>query len=421
ALYGETIDDEDPDKIIRLGTKCSSAKVEATDGETSWRWERDRRKGAPRLRLYRDGALQDGSRTELQARINELLGIDFQAFRNTSMYAQRDNKRFAEPEVTDAQRKEVLQRILRTNIYGVCHAWTKEQNLDLKRSESSLSATLATYRARVDEIDLDGLEAETSAWDDERRDRVVAARESARAFLTEAKTLRASAPDLDDIETRLASLRSERAERSKSASGIDAIEASITTLQERVNDIDVEVRTAEREAQSIDERLAALEGESTCPTCSSSLAEGSTAHEHVVQMRADFETKTDEWRDASKRLSVARASLADEFKRRDAARRASREVRRHDDLIANALDELNEGRDHGRRVDVVAASARAKLDEAKSIAAETNPHTSRLETARARVDELNALIETTQAELDAVTNRRAHFEFWMRGFGPTGL
>lgn len=420
TLYGETVDEEDGDKIIRRGAKCARGVMEMSDGEVAWRIERERRKGAPRLKLFRGGVAQEGGRVELQQRINALLGLDFQAFRNTALYGQRDLKRFVEPDVTDAERKDVLQRILRTSIYGTAHEWIKEQNLELKRRQAALAADIATHQARVDENDVDTLEAEATAWDEDRAERLAVARENARALTAEARALSVDLPDIEGIDARVASLRSRRATVARAAEGIEALDKEVSRLHTALIKSEVDARTAERDAQSLDERLTALEGESACPTCSSSLHEGE-AHDYIAQMRVDFESKTDAWHVATEAASTARKALTDAQAKRDAARRAERQLRGIDDEIASTLDELNEARAHDHRVSNAVAAAHEAVGEVRAIIAESNPHTARLESARERVAELSALIETAQAELDDVTRHRAHYEFWLRGFGPTGL
>lgn len=420
TLYGETIDEDDPDKIIRRGTKCARSVIEAVDGETRWRVERERRKNAPRLYLFRDDVKQEGSRVELQLRLNELLGLDFQAFRNTSLYGQRDLKRFVEPSVTDAQRKDVLQRILRTNVYGVCHAWIKEQLAELRVQANELSTVIGTTNARLEELDVGSLEAEVTAWNDERRSRVIEARERSRALLVEWRTLRGAAPDVTRIEAALMKLRADRASAAKVADGIEASEADVSSRQDEVNTATVNERTAQRAASEAEARLTALEGESKCPTCGDDLTDGRGAM-HVDGLRAHFGVESEEWEHASELATAARASLTEAQERRDVARRAQRSLRRFDDEIAVKRDALAEARAYDERVGGVFTAAHDALNEAKAILAESNPHDARLGAARARVGELTAIVDAKQRELDDVERQRAHYEFWSRGFGPTGM
>lgn len=420
TMYGETIDGDEGDAMIRLGTKCARGTLECLDGETQWLIIRERRKGAPRLYLQRDGVAQAGSRVELQARINTLFGLDFPAFRNTALYGQRDLKRFVEPSVSDADRKEVLQRILRTSIFGTCHDWVKEQKTELKKQSDALLEGIAKHSARLEEIDLPALETEAAEWGDKRRARVATARSRIKTLTEEAKELRATAPLLAPIETSLAKLREVRVEVEVLADAIESLDEAVSKCQAVFLDAEVNRKTTERARLDLDERLTALEGEDTCPTCGSGLHEGA-AHDHIAKMRADFASADEAWNDAVDAVSKARAMGADANRKRVAALAAGRQLRVIDNDIAVKLDELSEAREHDQRVDNAVIAAQAAVAEVKAIAAESNPHTARLETAKARVDELERKREQEQIELDEVNNERAHYEFWMRGFGPTGL
>jgi DNA repair exonuclease SbcCD ATPase subunit len=420
AAFGETVDEDDPNHVIRVGSSLARTVLEIVDGSVKWVVGRQRRKSGPKLSLYRDGVKQSGSRGDLQHRIDQLLGLDFLAFRNTVMYAQRDTKRFCEPGVTDAERKEVLQRVLRTAVYGSAKKWIDEQLALFRKQQAELSAEARAVDARLEENDVDGLQAEHDAWEEGRAERLGEARTAAAKGVENVKKLRAARPNIDVLETAVSTAEALKHGLEKDSKGLPALEKDAAALWKDCNAAQVSMITSERRAQGIDQQLTDLEGLSACPTCTSSLVDGK-GHDHIQSLRSSFETATDEWHDCSTRYQALKDQLQAAEKLRDTARKAKNALSGAVESVSKAREAVTKARQYDERLSNAEASARDALARAKAILAESNPHTTRLTAARLRAETLDVEQRRLAEQEDDLAREMAHYDFWTRGFGPSGL
>jgi len=156
CLYGDTIDGERGDKVIHKGAKRAKV-VTLLDGD--WKVDRQRAKGSPKLQLIQpDGKAWQGSKEDIQAKVIEMVGVDFKAFKNTVLYGQNDSARFANPKTRDGERKDMLHRIMRTEVLKQCHDEIKVQAKVVKDELKELATEIETLEARVHEHDLDGIQ-----------------------------------------------------------------------------------------------------------------------------------------------------------------------------------------------------------------------------------------------------------------------
>lgn len=419
AAYGKSVDDADGDEVIRHGTKMAQTKLRFADGYEA---TRERRKGTGKLKLTKDGVDVVGSKEELQARIDGLMGMDWQTFRNVAMYGQRDTKRFVHPDTTDRERKEVLGRILNTGIYGVAHLWVKEQVLKFRKEGDRLQTEREKAQARIDEYDVTALKAERDEWEVARKARVAAKGNQARELVEEAKELLKDPPDVAALEARLAELK-ERQRAAKALEGdIDALETVATKLRQDQFEVASKAtvaRKAHEAAERAYERVTA-EGDDVCPLCTGSLKSGGAAA-HIAELKADLDAKAKALKAADKAATTA-TSAADEkhaeLRRARAALKASRDEA---EAIPDVQQEIADAK-------AVAASAAAKREQAKlaletaqAIKAEANPVIAQIERAKERVKKAKDDIAKLDVELDAVRSEIAHHEFWQKGYSPSGM
>ena len=360
-----------------------------------------------------------GSPKELQDKIHELLGLDWNGFRSTLMFGQRDTARFIHPETSDKDRKDILHRIVSTGVYGLALDWVKQEAKGVKAKVQTKRDALAANRARLEELDLDELKASVKRWEEKRAARKQEATDTARELVAEAKRLKEEVPDTSAMESRLAEAQEAR-ERSK------ALRRDVASKQKLVNELAVQHQNAANELRShrADEaraqtKLDKLDGE-RCDLCHSSLEKGEAAKhiEHLREIAKDAEkmlATAEELMDAKeKALKKAKKELAG----------LEAELSTADELADEAGDlteKIAEARNTTTRATAAAARARDALKTAKTIAKEENPHTASLERARKRRVELKETIEKEEGELEALVLDAAHWEFWVKGLGPSGL
>lgn len=417
--YGESIDGKDGDEVIRSGTKCATVKEWFEDGEDEWCVTRTRRKGQPRVALRRVGDEKDwdGSRKDIQAKLDAIMGLDFQAFRNTVLYGQNDHKRFTAPATSDAERKALLHGILRTSILGKCYEWAKAEHLKLKREADGLENEIGELQAKVGEYDIDALEQQQSEWGDKVAARVRTIAQEARALLESAKKVSGKSSDSAQKQQELAEFAepevdaAEKVQQRAFAARGEAGEV-VTACERTLNE-------AELACDQVDTELKRL-GKDKCPTCTTPLDEG-VAAEYITLLRGERNVKQAIYDAAERAVTAAKDQRA-----------ASGRVYDHaDDVLGKERNKAHQRDELAAEVaalEAEAAKAEGLVQQAKDKAAEAreaqeapNPYTEQLEAAREKVAGYKRDIKAKRKELGGANTERAHYQFWVRGFSNQGL
>lgn len=420
AAFGESVDGESGDAVIRDGAKSAATRLRFTDDDGSvWTVERERRRGAPKLRLLRDGKAVPGKRAELQERIDALLGVDWHTARCTSLYAQRDRSRFADPNTPDSERKRILHGIIRTAVYGLAHDWVKRLNLDLKRELDESEAKAEKIRAQIAEHDLEGLEASRDKFESERRERVKELGDEAASLAAAAKRLRKGAPDVVGLKRRLVKLREQQKAAETARKQERELNKALEPASEALHAARRRATEARRALEAAERELSRLAGE-RCPTCTAPLSKGEAAR-HVAGLKAAAEA-------ARLKVEATKPAVLDAERAHESACDAAQAA--HDraealevdpDAITKAADELSAARTVRERIRSMTERARDRLQAAKRLRSESNPLDAKITEAKARIRELESALDETKERQESLALERAHVEFWARGFGPHGL
>ena len=427
CLYGESIDSYKGDKVIRRGAKM--AEVTATfgrDPSKPWALTRTRKKGAPRLKLISpEGKEHPGKRDEIQARVIEMLGLDFTAFRNTVLYGQGDITRFALPTTKDVDRKDVLHKVLRTAVLKTCHDISKERGADLRKRIKDLDSKLSACRARIEEHDLEGIQAYHDEWEDDRQGEIGQLKLEAREYKEQAEAEMESGDgeDVEGLEDEVGRLEAVAEDGRLADIELEKIEQSLEEAEEAERKAQRDVDKAQDKVDHAEEALAQLDGDE-CPVCTSPLDEG-VAGEHVGDLKTKLmvgekerdkaEKKHEKASEALKKLRIKRRQLKERSTEGRSAATRRGELR---EQIAEAKAEAEQAE---ARAQHAIAMARDRLKQAKAKAAEVNPYAARLKEARARVKQLTKQAEKVDRHAGELRNDLAHFEFWIRGFSNQGL
>lgn len=419
AIYGKAVDGHDGDEVIRHGQKRAETVATFTEGYVV---TRERKKGAPKLKITREGVPVEGSRDELQALIDRLMGMDWQTFRNVTLYGQRDNKRFVHPDTTDRERKEVLGRILNTTIYDVAQGWIKGHVKRLKADVDRIRGDIDKAQARLDEYDLDDLRVREVDWDKARRERMKKQGAQARALLQESKELLKDPPDVKALEARLEELREQQRAAKALEADIMVIEPIATELRNKQFALQSDlsgIRKAHEAAEKAYERVTA-DGDDVCPLCTGSLKSGGAAA-HIAELKADLDMKAKALKTADKAQKEAQAKADEkqaELRRARAALKVSREAA---EGIPDVQEEIAAARALTARAASKREQAKLALETAKTIQAEANPLSDQIARAEERIEKANEQLRTGRAELKTTTHELAHYEFWNKGYSPSGL
>lgn len=423
GLFGQTIDGHDGDAVIREGQKKAQVKIRIRDSDGSvFTVLRSRRKGSPKVELWREGASEaiPGSKDEIADQIHRLVGMDFNTFRNVVLYGQRDLQRFVAPETSDADRKKVLQGILRTQIYSAAHDWIKKQLTELNTKIAVQKAKIDRSNARIEEYDLGSIAAEARAWTVSRDEAAARARTMAKEAFQEAKRLKSETPDLNKMAKELVVLRHNGSKAKDIEAAIDLVDLS---LKGRAEFYKVKVKDSaliKYKITSIENQLATLDS-GVCPVCNTP-ATGADYRKHVAELKEQ---------EAANRIDLC--ANADVLLRLDAEMKklrfdrselVSKNLEDSEGIEAKIVEKREEiARAEGSKGLASAALKRANelLAEAKSKKEQESPYTKRLEAAKVRLRELRAEVFVATSELAGLETERLHYEFWNRGYGPSGL
>jgi len=430
CLWGETIDGEKGDKVIREGQTSARVEVRLREAPKQfWTIWRERRKGSPKLGLTQpDGNGFKADKKAVQDKINELLGLDYHAFKNTVLYGQGDISRFAHPRTKDADRKAMLHCIMRTDILTRAHKVALERAKAQRKAIEAKQAELDKAEARMGEHDIPVIAANHASWEAYRKENIARFRDNAKEWKAKADELlevpeMAGLEDVDQLNAELSGMNIALDEARAAMQGASKLADLLNKADEVRYGLENKIERQKTQLEQIDEQLKALDGD-TCPLCESPLTEG-------------------HGRDQVRALGVARRTANVQLKqlklkhKKAEAERAERKVAYDHELelteqvteLAHEMEGLRERIKAAESVlerarqqrDQFIEKAKGCIEQAKGWATQGNPYEEQLEAARKKVAHLKKVAKKLKVELKAEYNELAYLEFWVRGFSNQGM
>lgn len=396
CLFGETVDGDRHDAVIRIGQPEASVLVEwelmspSDQGAPTWTLERTKvRSSSVKLALHRGGYVTSGMTVQqTQAEIVRLLGLDFQAWRSSVMYGQGDLVRFADPATTDSERKLTLKRILRLETLDVAQEVARNK---VKRGE--VEKTRLDRLVGEIEAELRGLGDASSLQDEAER----LARKASEALKMAKRAPR--------IEKMIAKIRSHLANLDEVRRRIRALKVDETFERDQVTKVRWTASAEEREVERLRQRIAELGGDA-CPTC------GTPSDSVAVRKRV------------AELLSECEVRIANVEDARDAARRRDVEADKIRDTVQElqtTLIDVDEWRGGLGKLEVELAQANFGALQAKQFLAQIDE----IQTKRYKLEERAATLrgradDAKRAQI-VVERELSDLTFWVKGFGNAGL
>lgn len=424
CLYGQAVDGFSGDEVIHERAKRAEVTCKfGEDSEKLWTLTRWRTKGSPRLKLISPaGDAVVGKREDIQNRVISMLGMDFVAFRNTSMYGQGDVTRFAHPKTTDSQRKEVLQRITRTGIFQHCKALVDERAKETRVSIGNFESESRTAKGRLEEHDVERLKELESEWEDQRTEGIEKLKREAKQWRDEARECEEH-EDTTGLEADIDELSESMEAGSGAADKLEELDASIDACSHKLAKLQRLVDKAEINLDKARESLERLDGDQ-CPLCTAPLGQGA-AHEHVEELKGAVKLAKSELNSHATSKNKAQKELEKLVEKREPlktqvrnSRLANVELLGKKEHLARIRREIEQSEE--RRLRAI-EQARGCLLAAKSKTAEINPYATQVKEARTRVKQLTRAAEKWDREAEAARSELSYLEFWSRGFSNQGL
>lgn len=418
GLYGETIDGEKGDGVIRHGAIEAQVIINIAP---SWAITRVRKKGSMTLKLSRGAIYVDGDKKDIQAKIDEIIGLDFKAFRNTILYGQNDSARFADPRVRDAERKDMLHRILRTGVLKECHKIALEKAKKAKHDVTSTDAQLVVAKGALvgAKDNVENMALAVKFWDENREKRVADARAEVLKVKASVKALLEGAADVDELRTKEARLQEaiEVAERAQEVARVARQLAS--DKRAKASTFLARAAVLQGSMNDVDKQLARLKGDK-CPLCTSPLNDGHGGkyRKDLQYQRTRFETKRVEQKAAGDKLTLESRYDVERAEKAEAKAARGTALRRS---LVQTQTRIHEAETTAERARETLKRARLLADSMKAIKVEANPHKGHwgraeksLAAARKKAVQLKRDLHAYRSVLDPL-------EFWVRGFSGQGL
>jgi DNA repair exonuclease SbcCD ATPase subunit len=422
GLYGKCLDSKGGDEIIRHGSKSAKVEVDIIDaaGKT-YRVKRERKGGSPKLKLVMlAGEVEEsvpGARGDLQEVVDGLVGLDFDSFRNTVFFGQRDFKRFIGAGDTD--RKTLLHSILGSMVYRACLSIVKEESAKLGKSITALQSAVDKLHAQMGEYDVEGLEVKSTRWAEEKAARVGRLKSKAKAALEEARECESAGALAEEMEEKATKMRLALPDAVHIEEDIEALSLEIAKATREDADASALHREHKSRHNEHKSRYELFEHDQ-CPECGSDLATGG-ALKTRKRLESDIAKTEASTRASAGALARAHGKLA-ELNSRMEELKASRAVARSGAIKCNMLEEsAKEQIRKSKNMDVHIKASKDLLEEAKLAASEANPFKDQIENARVKLEAYAAEVGKGEVELQQQRHERAHYEFWVKGFSDHGL
>ena len=418
GLFGQTIDGERGDKVIRHGQREARVTLVLKDG---WEVLRVRRKGSTRLTVSRVGTPLDGDKKVQQEKIIDLLGLDFHAFKNTALFGQNDTSRFASPHTRDAERKDMLHRLLRTGILKDCHKIALARVRETKETLARLEGAETAQQRAIDEAveRHDEAVSQMKRWKKDNELKVHVELAHAKALKVQARRAMSEAPDVDALREKEHELRMAiaKAERDREAAGEQR--ALANELRIKASSHGAKVTVATSVIVDVERQLDELDGES-CPVCDSPL-DGEHAARHIASLKERHAKASEEWEKRRKKQK-ALASRADKV---EGASKVLEKATINLPLYRAQLTEVSEGLHEAatvtERAKEMVKRARMHLQRSKELEATANPHTMHFVSATEDIRKGESALSAIRSELYEWRKSQMYQEFWARGFSGQGL
>lgn len=273
-VSNEQLSQSDPRFLLRRGTASGYAEVDfvALNGHRyRARWSvsraRDKENGRlqnPRLALYNlDKAEEEqGTRSELQARIIDLIGLTFEQFTRSVLLAQNDFSTFLKAE--QGEKASLLEKLTGTELYSAISRQIFEKNARAKEAFDAIQLRIQSVELLTDEEESD-LRLRLAATEKElqRQEKAKAEQQALQEAVRAAEqSITARQVQQKEAADRLARatelLAIARREYEKGVEEQQTSEARFKSLQQEIlqaRKLDIQLDTALRDRSDSEQRL----------------------------------------------------------------------------------------------------------------------------------------------------------------------
>lgn len=440
GLYGDTIEGEKTDKIIRNGQRSVSVEVELRDKKDVWLIQRSRTLSTGNNKLILtmpNGQECKESNQSIQNRIEELIGMDFFAFRNTVIYGQNDVSRFADPRTTDQQRKSMLFKILRTEILQDCHEIIKRRKKKVEEEIDQSGREIREIDIRIEEKDVKRIQTYSDGFEKQRALQMEEHRSLIKNYKRSAKKemVLADQPVVIDIDVE--KILERKKELEFLLKSCDRSERELEVKQKERDEISVDIEEMtealiiiKESKKNIRYRLDKL-GSDSCPLCESNLSKGTPKkviqkldkeYDELHEQQKIQQTTLDKMKEEKKSIQLEIKDLTKKTLFRKSYLDEVDKLREEIALQEKKADHAEQKREyHINRARDFLEMAKIQRESLIKVKELYNPHLKRIDEIKEEIAELFLDKKEIEKFVDEKSNELAHYRFWVHGFSNQGM
>jgi DNA repair exonuclease SbcCD ATPase subunit len=407
CLYGDTIDRNRGDDIVRFGQNSSSVRILTDCG---WVISRKRANGSTKVELSNEKINVVSNKKYVQLKINDIVGLDFKAFKNTVLFGQNDGAKFANPNTRDVDRKEILHKILKTDILKACHKITLMKVSKIKKEINELIVKLE-YLNKNDKKLCDELAiiiTSKEKWSD-LIDRKISVNEDAIRIKTnelkDSKTVEILREKREDLLKKIKSIKLLLDDSKALIIKVDELRSKLhEKWNERIK-IEVEIKNIQTKLDNLNEDV--------CHVCLRPMT-GEIINNHEEELIDNWELKSIDFKLLSKDIDILNKQTSVYTKK-------IKYLSTFQDKLYKLnckLDDVNEAED---RLSYVVKQIEHLREEIEDLKKKINPHLEYEKRALDSISELKSEIEKIEEKLIRKKEELYPLEFWSGGFSGRGI
>lgn len=423
CLFGQTVDKIKGLSIIRHGSKRAEVGLNVSVGSDEYliRRTKGRRKAEALSICYRESGESLGTKTlkEAQEKVEELLGLDWLTFKNTVLYGQGDILHFADPKTTDTQRKAVLSKLLRLEKFDLARKVARSRKAAAGKKLAELSGKIDVLTGQLDRIDVEGLEADSERWEENRAERVSVAKKvvkTAKGALSKAKK---QAKKLVDYEQRASDVEMMLADFHEIRERIEELRRDDFELDKDLVALGIEIGSFVKSIKELKEGIWTFE-EGGCPTCGA-ITESDEVRKKVSSMTRDLkktEMQLTEVEAKREGITKKRRSINEEVRKAQEELAEESDWVEHREMLRDAISRLSLEK---KRIPLIEKEIKWLKSEVDRVTEEPNPYTDQIAKATELGAKLSADLEAAEKQVSEHEKVEELADFWIEGFGPSGI
>jgi len=422
VLYGRTIHGKCGDEIIRNGCEMAIGAVKFSNG---YQVIRKRSKGLTNVSIFKHNVEILVDKSNVQDKIIEIIGFDFVVFKNTIMFGQGDVTRFANPLTSDFDRKEILYKIMKTQILKKCHKISLIKTSEIKENIAKFEREkILADEGRLRVIDnIEQIEKRCIEWDNQKIKRI----QSSNLILEKHKKLNEDQISIDELSKLqleyeekkiLAENDLKRIENNESV--LSKIYDATVKLNREEDKTKTEIMSKQHEYDNLAAKLSKTFEMKKCYECGSVLSS-----KKIDEMEVEINKRLGTLNTDINILIDVRCKIRDESfcKKKEFDNYES--IDKDSDYVRNKFNECTENLNVVKDQKLLFERSYEKLAEyeqnLKNIKEEKNPHVfylgKELELKKTFIENI-ALCEN---ELDKLNKEHVLYKYWNNGYSNQGL